>query len=115
MELYVEFVNWTGYAGYLVAEAAIAERRAERALQRVADRYTIVHKAQKTVAATKALVQQEPEFQDAEDLVDDTYAYGKLINSQYTHLEKCANTVSRELSRRLSRNDSERRNSKYNT
>jgi hypothetical protein len=115
MELYTEFINWTGYAGYLAAEADIAERKAQRVLQRVSDRYTIQHKAQKTVAAIKALVQQEPEYQDAEDLVDEAYAYGKLVGSLYTHYEKCGNTVSRELSRRLSRNDSEKRNGKYST
>ena len=115
MELYVDFVNWAGYAGYLVATAAIDERKAERTLQRVSDRYSIIHKTQKTVAATKAMVQQEPEYQDAEDIVDEAYAYGKLIGSQYTHLEKCASTVSRELSRRLARNDSERRMDKYTT
>jgi hypothetical protein len=71
--------------------------------------------SQKTVAAIKALVQQEEEYQEAEDLVDEAYAYGKLIGSLYIHYEKCGNTVSRELSRRLSRNDSERRNSKYTT
>jgi hypothetical protein len=115
MELYTEFINWTGYAGYLAAEADIAERKTQRVLQRVSDRYTIVHKSQKTVAAIKALVQQEEEYQEAEDLVDEAYAYGKLIGSLYIHYEKCGNTVSRELSRRLSRNDSERRNSKYTT
>lgn len=115
MELYVEFVNWTGYAGYLVAEASIAERKAERALQRVSDRYSIIHKSEKTVAATKARVAQEPEYQDAEDEVDNAYAYAKLLSSQYTHLDKCANTVSRELSRRLARNNSENRSSKYST
>lgn len=113
MQLYTEFINWTGYAGYLAAEGAIAERKAERALQRVADRYMIVHKAEKTVAVAKSKVQQEPEYQEAEDKVDEAYAYSKLVNSLYTHYEKCANTVSRELSRRLSRNDTERRNGKY--
>src|SRR5690349_8869599 len=70
MQLYTDFVNWTGYAGYIVAEAAIAERKAERALQRIADKYSIVYKTEKTVAATKARVAQEPEYQEAEDLVD---------------------------------------------
>lgn len=113
MELYTTFVNWTGYAGYVAAEASITLRKAERGLQRVSDRLTIKYKAEKTVAATKALVAQESEFQDAEDIVDEAYAYHKLVESLYTHYEKCGNTVSRELSRRLSRNDSERRNGKY--
>lgn len=115
MELYTEFVNWTGYAGYTAAEAAITLRKAERALQRVSDRLTIKYKAEKTVAATKALVAQEDEYQEAEDAVDLAYAHHKLVESLYTHYEKCGNTVSRELSRRLSRNDSERRNGKYTT
>lgn len=114
MELYSEFVSWTGYAGYVVAQSEIDERKAERYLQRVADRYSIVHKKEKTVAATKALVQQEPEYLDAEDALDVAYATSKLTKSVYTHLEKCANTVSRELSRRIARNDLDRRNDKYN-
>lgn len=114
MQLLSEFTSWTGYAGYLVALAEIDERKAERTLQRVFDRYSIVHKSEKTVAATKAQVQQEPEYLDAEDALDIAYATAKLTRSQYTHLESCGKTVSRELSRRLARNDVERRNGKYN-
>lgn len=115
MELYVSFTNWSGYAGYLVAMAEIAERKAERILQRVFDRYSIIHKKEKTVSATKAMVQQEQEYLDAEDSVDVAYATAKLTRSQYIHLESCGKTVSRELSRRLARNDSDRRSDKYNS
>lgn len=113
MELYVSFTNWTGYAGYMVAKAEIDERKAERFLQRVFDRYSIIHKKEKTVAATKAMVQQEPEYLDAEDAVDVAYAVAKLTKSQYTHLEACGKTVSRELSRRLARRDNETRGDAY--
>lgn len=113
MELYVSFTNWTGYAGYMVAKAEIDERKAERFLQRVFDRYSIIHKKEKTVAATKAMVQQEPEYLDAEDAVDVAYAVAKLTKSQYTHLEACGKTVSRELSRRLARRDNENRGDAY--
>lgn len=113
MELLSEFTSWSGYAGYLVALAEIEERKAERYLQRVADKYSIVHKKEKTVAATKAMVQQEQDYIDAEDELDVAYALTKVTKSQYTHLEACAKTVSRELSRRLARNDVDNRNDRY--
>lgn len=115
MTLLSQFTSWTGYAGYLVALAEIEERKAERILQRVFDRYSIVHKKEKTVAATKAMVQQEDDYLDAEDALDVAYAQAKLTRSHYTHLESCGKTVSRELSRRLARNDTDRRNDKYNS
>jgi len=115
MELYVSFTNWTGYAGYLVALAEIEERKADRILQRVFDKYSIQHKKEKTVAATKAMVQQEPDYLDAEDAVDVAYAVTKITRSQYTHLESCGKTVSRELSRRLARRGNEDRSDKYNS
>jgi hypothetical protein len=115
MDLLVDFTNWTGYAGYQVALNEIAERRAERELQRISDRYTILHKKEKTVAATKALVQQEEEYLEAEDAVELTYAITKLSKSEYNHLEASGKVVSRELSRRISRRDSETRVNRYST
>lgn len=115
MDLLVDFTNWTGYAGYQVALNEIAERKAERNLQRVSDRYSIIHKKEKTVAATKAMVQQEPEYLEAEDAVELAYAVTKLSKSEYTHLEACAKVASRELSRRISRRSVEERSDKFNT
>jgi len=114
MSLYNQFVNWTGYAGYQVAEAEIEERQAERKLKRVEDTYTVQYKSEKTVAATKARVALEPEFQAAEDVVDVAFARKKLLGSLYTDLERKAQAVSRELTRRLARKDTEHRNEKYN-
>jgi len=96
-----------------VALAEIEERKSERILQRIFDKYSITHKKEKTVAATKAMVQQEPEYLDAEDHVDVAYATAKLTRSYYTHLESCGKTVSRELSRRLARRSNEDRSDKY--
>jgi len=113
MDLLVDFTNWTGYAGYQVALNEINERRAERSLQRVSDRYSIIHKKEKTVAATKAMVQQEKDYLDAEDTVEYAYAVTKLSKSEYNHLEAAGKVVSRELSRRISRRDTENRADKY--
>lgn len=112
IQLLSEFTSWTGYAGYLVAESVVSERQANRQLQRIADRYTILRKA-KTVAETKALVQQEPEYLEAEDKLSAIQDYSELIKSMYTHLESCGKTVSRELTRRTSRNNLEDRSDKY--
>jgi hypothetical protein len=114
MELLSEFTSWSGYAGYVVAEATVAVRRANRVLSRVADAATVRLKA-KTVAETKALVAQTPEYIEAEDALDEAENYEILVKSYYTHLEACAKTVSRELTRRTSRTNIEERNGKYNT
>lgn len=115
MTLLSSFTSWTGYAGHLVARAAISERLAEKQLKRVEDIYTIRYKSEKTVAATKAMVAQEEEYQEADAHVDTCYIKRKLLESTYTDLERKGQTVSRELSRRISRRAAENRNDKYNT
>jgi hypothetical protein len=114
MELLSEFTSWTGYAGYEVAKATIAVRQATRVLQRVSDAATVRLKA-KTVAETKALVAQTPEYIEAEDHLDTCENYEILVKSLYTHLEACGKAVSRELTRRTSRATVEQRDGKYNT
>lgn len=114
MELLSEFTSWAGYAGYKVAESTIAVRKATRVLQRVSDKYTVLRKA-KTVAETKALVAQEPEYIAAEDFLDEVENFDIQVKSIYTHLEACGKAVSRELTRRTSRSSLEGRNDKYNT
>jgi len=114
MRLYNQFTSWTGYSGGELARAVVAEKQAERKLKRVEDLYTIQYKSEKTVAATKAMVAAEPEFQAAEDEVDACFAYRKLVESIYTDCERKAAAASRELSRRISRGDAETRNGKMN-
>lgn len=114
MSLYNEFTSWTGYSGGELARAVVEEKRAERRLKRVEDLYTIQYKSEKTVAATKARVAVEPDYQTAEDEVDACFAYRKLVESVYTDCERKAAAASRELSRRISRGDTENRNGKMN-
>lgn len=115
MNFYNRFISWAGFAGGELATAIIDERKAERQLSRVETFYSVKYKTEKTVAATKARVQQEPEYQDAEDEVDTCFARKKLLESLYNHYEKCAAACSRELSRRLARRDVENRNDRYST
>lgn len=112
MELYREFVVWSGYASYVVAEYEVELRTVSKVLRRVSDKATVRLKA-KTVAETKALVAMEPEYQDAEDEVDKVENAKIFAVSIYTGLEKSAQTVSRELTRRTSRGSLEARNDKY--
>lgn len=114
MRLYNEFTSWTGYSGGELARAVVEEKDAERKLKRVEDLYTIKHKTEKTVAATKAMVASEPEYQEAEDVVAACFAYRRLVESVYADCERKAAAASRELSRRISRGDSETRNGKMN-
>lgn len=105
---------WTGYASYTVAEYEVQLRIANKALRRVSDEATVRLRA-KTVAETKALVALEPDYQDAEDIVENLENVKIFAVSIYTDLEKSAATVSRELTRRTSRSSLEERNDKYNT
>lgn len=114
MRLYNQLTSWTGYAGGVLAQAVVDEKKAERALKRQEDLYTIKHKAEKTVAAVKACVAMEPDVQEAEDAVDSCFAYRRLVESIYADCERKAAAVSRELSRRISRGDIENRNGKMN-
>jgi len=90
MRLYHEFTSWTGYSGGELARAEVEEKQAERRLKRVEDLYTIHHKSEKTVAATKAMVAQEAEYQAAEDALDACFAYRKLVESIYKDCERKA-------------------------
>lgn len=114
MELYRDLVVWSGYAGYTVAEYDVAVRGASRSLRRTADGLTLLLRA-KTVAETKALVQQDPAYQEAEETLEGLEDVRLLANSIYAGLEKSAQTVSRELTRRTSRSSLEFRNGRYNT
>lgn len=115
MSLYNRLVNWAGFAGGELARATIDEKKAERALSRVETLYTVQYKSEKTVAATKARVALEPDYQEAEDKVDSCFAYRKMVESIYQDCERKAAAASRELSRRLARRDTENRNGKMNT
>ena len=114
MNLYNRLVNWAGYAGGELARATVDEKRAERSLSRVETYYTVQYKSEKTVAAIKARVALEVEYQDAEDKVDACFAYRKMVEFVYSDCERKVSAASRELSRRLARRDTENRNGKMN-
>lgn len=114
MDLFRDLVVWSGYAGYTVAEYEIQIRKASRDLRRISDGLTLRLKV-KTVSETKALVQQDPSYQEAEDFLENLEDVKLLATSIYTHLEKSAQTVSRELTRRASRGNLDSRNDRYNT
>lgn len=115
MSLYNRLVNWTGYAGGELAVAVVKEKRAERELSRMETLYTVQYKSEKTVAATKARVALEPEYQAAEDDVDACFNDRRLLEFMYQDCERKASAASRELSRRLGRRDVENRNGKMST
>lgn len=113
MRLYRDLVVWCGYAGYIVAEYEVQTRSATRDLRRISDGLTLRLKA-KTVAETKAMVQQQPEYLEAEEALEAIEDVKLLANSIYTDLEKSAATVSRELTRRTSRGSLDSRNDRLN-
>lgn len=110
-----QFNNWAGYAGDLVAECNVNKRRAERDLKRISNSFMILHKGQKTVAAAKAMTEQEPEYLAAEDVVSDLEDLLSLLTSQHSHFIDSGKVLSRELTRRLDRAKLDTRYDKYTT
>ena len=113
MELYRSLVAWTGYSGYVVASYDVGVRTAMRDLRRTADRLTILHRAS-TVAETKARVQGDVEYLQAEEEKDAVENVRILAASIYEDLNHSAGAVSRELTRRTSQGRLESRNDRFN-
>ena len=102
MESYSEFVAWSDYTTSQVAAAAIDERAAQAHLESVEAGVMLQEWVGKTVALQKAKAASDPKVIEARSAVDERYAYRKLTESIATAMERNAQMLSRELTRRTS-------------
>lgn len=130
-ELMKLFSKWTQWQNYMSAQLALAEVDEQyakscvakyEALSLISERASLhsnseVKAAEKANATTylKALAYTDSAFTEAKDEVNVTYAYRKLIEIKHTESDKNTALISRELTRRVGRNDREGRNAKWNT
>ncbi len=105
MESYAEFVAWSDYTTSQVAAAAIDERAAQANLDAKEAEVMLREWTGKTgdrVTLQKAKAAADPDIIEARKAVDERYAYRKLAESIATAMERNAQMLSRELTRRTS-------------
>jgi hypothetical protein len=105
MDLFVQLTQWTDHLAGAHAVAVVNEREAERALTH-AESIAMIKgwtgaKGDK-VTLIKAQIASSPEVSELHDEVNTKYAFRKLIETRMLNVERDAQVVSRELTRRTS-------------
>ncbi len=113
MNLFSEFVAWQNYFDQHSVELEIHEAQAASAKQ-IAEARAMSLSKEKLVARQKADTLSDPDVQRKETDWLMARASRKAVAIQKDALERTANLISRELSRRISRVPTERRQSRWN-
>lgn len=113
MELFVRLTRWADFLGGELSSLEVDEREAEAKVS-FAEASALVmqwgaRNKDDTITLAKAHGQQDRDVIKAQDALQVVYAKRKLTNSIYTAVDRDAAAVSRELTRRLGRNDRESR------
>jgi hypothetical protein len=114
MQLFSEYVAWQNYAATELATAEVEEERAEAAVRRLTAEGLVLNMDPKAkVTEVRAAIDNSPEMQTAKDRVLDTYAKRKMTAVIYANCERVVNLLSRELTRRVGREPTDRRNDRW--
>ena len=117
-ELMTYFRKLTAWANWLASQLALAqvdERYAEERLKKIEAFANIANKGEKNVTTAKALAYEDEDYVEAKDGAQQAYAYRKLVESLYNSVDRDSQLVSRELTRRVGRNDRDNRASRWTT
>lgn len=96
---------WADYSSARLALAEIDEHYAEQKLNYLKALNVIENKDEKTMTLAKARLYENQEYITLLSDFDLAYSEKKLIQSIFNTAERRANSCSRELSRRIGRND----------
>lgn len=113
MNFFGRFVAWQNYADTLMEAAETEELVSEGAL-RVAEAVAVAASDQKQVTQAKASAYASPEVREASRRWVQAKAHRKALSLQQNALERSANFLSRELSRRIGRQSMTSRNARWN-
>ena len=110
MELFARFTAWLDYLSGILGVAEVDEREAEKALagQEAAVMLRRERVKGDTVTLAKAERDADPDVQERAEVVEQAYAYRKLLGVLYGNAERDLALVSRELTRRVGGNQSSR-------
>lgn len=112
MALMTELSKWSAFLGYQKSAAEVDERFAAQRVERLAALQQIKNKGG-SVSAMKASTWADEDFGAAKEAEQEAYAYRKLVEALYNSVEKDSFVVSRELTRRIGRNDRDKRSDKW--
>jgi hypothetical protein len=114
MSLFQKSTAWLEWIGAQLAVAEVDEKYAESTLDQAKAYNAIANKSEKTVTAAKAKLYENQDFLDAQDAYQASYAFRKLNATMYAAEERNNSYYSRELTRRVGRNDKDNRMAKWN-
>ena len=117
MRLFSEFVAWQNYAATEFAVAEVQEARAEAKVRYEENKALLSswNDATDKVTIAKAAQSLSPDVEEARQAHLVAYAHRKMTHVMVTNAERCAQLISRELSRRIGGvNAIERRQMRWN-
>lgn len=114
MNIFVRLTRWADYIGAQFAVAEVQEQMAETALKLVkVQTFVVLAPGKGEVTMAEAQRDTSPEVRHAQAELDVIYAKRKMLGVMYANCDRNAALVSRELTRRLGRNDRESRADRY--
>lgn len=112
MALFGEMLGWTNYHSSRLARAQVEEKYAESVLE-VRRASAVLSKKSRSVTESKAIAEADAEVQDAQQAYLAAYEKRKIEEAAYNNAERLAQLLSRELTRRVGRNDRENRGNRW--
>ena len=113
MQLFSEYVAWQNYAATKLTECEIEETKAEADVRRLEAQFLVTADPRAKVTAVRAAMGEQEVISKARDRVIDAYAARKMTGVIYTNCERVVNLLSRELTRRVGREPTERRSMRW--
>ncbi len=116
MALFRELVVWSDYVNVRLTEASIQTDDAEKAAKRAKALYVsqiMATRRVKSVTEAESLALIATEVVDAQDLYDEHNAKRRALRMVAENLDRDSRFISREITRRLGRDDYDRRDSKH--
>ena len=114
MQAFTDFVGWQNYANAMLVTCEVAEHEADNKLKFIEAQKMLMNWGSKdSVTKIKGEVSQDPEVERARADALTAYAERKYTKMIYENCERSAQLLSRELSRRIGRDGTERRQQRW--
>ena len=114
MTLFSEFTGWQNYAAMQFAEAEVLEAKAQANVKLLEAQAMMLRPLNEKVTTSRAAVSTDEAIEQAKEEYMEIYAQRKLHGVIRENTERCANVLSRELTRRSSGVGMERRSMRWN-